>query len=406
MPGLINGHTHLFGGLARGMIDDVSLTPWIQKAFYLASNALDKENYYIGSMLLCLEMLKTGTTCFADCGTIEGLEHVAISAVEKIGMKAVLGRTVMDVADVHASSYDLRESTTEETLAKGEEVIQKWNNAADGRIQAWLCLMLVPSVSDRLCHSVSELAKKYGVGILTHASVSPDEVELCVNQHGLTPIHRLHHLGVLGPELLAAHAGWITGQEMSFLQETGASVIHVPSSSMKGAYGSLSMGKFPELVSIGVNIGLGTDGAPSSAFQDMVRVMNLVAGGHKEIRLDPRVMPPEVVVEMGTLNTAKALLWADKIGSLEKGKRADIVLFDLMRPEWIPWNENTLLSNLVYSASGHSADTVLVDGNIVMEGGVVKTVDEREILEQAQEASKKYQKWSNEWDAARPKPRN
>ncbi len=406
MPGLINGHTHLSGALARGMIDDLSLTPWIQKAFYFTSRGLDEENYYISTMLLCLEMLKTGTTCFADCGTVEGMEQAAVSAIEKIGMKAVLGRTVMDVADIHASSYKRREATTEENLVGGEEFIRRWNNAADGRIQAWLCLMLVPSVSDELCVRASELVRKYGVGILLHASVTPGEVELCVEQHGLTPIERLYHLGVLGPDLLASHTSWITGRELILLKETGASIIHVPSSSMKGAYGSLSMGKFPELVSIGVNVGLGSDGAPSSAFQDMVRVINLAASGHKEARLDPRVMPSEDVVEMATVNNAKALLWSDRIGVLEKGKRADIVLFDLMRPEWIPWNEKNLLSNLVYSASGNSADTVVIDGEIVMEEGVVKTVDEIEIMEKAQMMGMKFQELSNEWDAARPKPKD
>ena len=402
MPGLINGHTHLSGGLARGMIDDLSLTPWIQKAFYLTSKALDEENYYISTMLLCLEMLKTGTTCFADCGTVEGLEQAAVSAIEKIGMKAVLGRTVMDVADVHASSYHRGEATTEESLAKGEEFIRTWNNAADGRIQAWLCLMLVPSVSDKLCVGASELVRRNNVGILIHASVTPAEVELCVEHYGLTPVQRLYQLGALTPNLVTAHAGWITDHEMQLLKETGSSLIHVPSSSMKGAYGSLSMGKFPELVSIGVNVGLGSDGAPSSSFQDMVRVINLVAAGHKEVRLDPRIMPPDVVIEMATVNNAKALLWSDSIGSLEKGKRADMVLFDLMRPEWIPWNEKTIISNLAYAASGHSADTVIIDGEIVMEGGVVKTVNEKEILEKAQKASMKFQKLSDEWDAARP----
>ena len=163
------------------------------------------------------------------------------------------------------------------------------------------------------------------------------------------------------------------------------------------------MGKFPELVAIGVNVGLGSDGPSASSFQDMVRTMYMVAGGHKEARVDPRVMNPEIAVEMATVNNAKALLWADKTGSLEMGKRADVVIFDLMRPEWIPWNESNLTSNLVYAASGNSADTVIIDGRIIVEGGVLKTADEHEIMEKAQEASKKFQLVADEWEAVRPK---
>ncbi len=404
MPGLINSHTHISGALSRGMIDDLSFTPWVQKKNYIMSRALDEENYYISAMQLCLEMLKTGTTCFVDCGTVQGLESSAVKAIEKIGIKAVLGRLMMDVADSFGTANRRREGSTEENLTRGEEFIQKWHNAADGRIQAWLCPIQVSSISNELCIESVKLAKKYGVGILTHASVTPEDVEPCIQKHGTTPIDRFYRLGVLGPNFLAAHAGWITEREMKQMKETDANISHVPSASMKCGYGSLSMGKFPELVSMGVNVGLGSDGPSASSFQDMVRTMYMVAGGHKEARLDPRIMDPEIAVEMATVNNAKALLWSDKIGTLEKGKRADIVLFDLMRPEWIPWNESNLTSNLVYAASGNSADTVIIDGEIVVEGGELKTADEREIMEKAQEAGKKFQQLAGEWEAARPKP--
>ena len=401
MPGLINAHTHTFGGLCRGLVNDLELVPWIQKKFYLTSRGLDEENYYIATMLLCLEMLKTGTTTFADCGTVQGIESAVVSAVDKIGIKAVLARTLADISDPLAKSHNRREPTTEENLARGEEFIKNWNNAADGRIQAWLCPIQVSSVSDELCIRSAELAKKYDVGLLTHSCVSLSDVQLCIEAFNLTPIERFYRLGVLGPNFAATHMGWITEHEIMLLKETQASVIHCPSASMKGAYGSISIGKFPDLIALGVNVGLGSDGPAASAFQDMVRVLFLTAGGHKEVKLDPRLMPPEKVVELATVNNAKALLMSDTTGSLEKGKRADIAVFDLMRPEWLPVNEANLISNLVYSASGDSVDTVIVDGKVIVENRVVKTVDEMEILEKAQKAGKTFFQLSEQWDKER-----
>lgn len=401
MPGLINAHTHTFGGLCRGLVNDLELVPWIQKKFYLTSRGLDEENYYIATMLLCLEMLKTGTTTFADCGTVQGLEASVVSAVDKIGIKAILARTLADIPDPLSKHHKRREPTTEENLVRGEEFIKDWNNAAEGRIQAWLCPIQVSSISDELCIRSAELANKYDVGLLTHACVSPTDVQLCIDAFNLTPIERFYRLGVLGPNFALTHMGWITEREMLLLKETEASVIHCPSASMKGAYGSISMGKFPELIALGVNVGLGSDGPAASAFQDMVRVLFLASGGHKEARLDPRVMPPKKVVELATVNNSKAFLMSDRIGSLEKSKSADIVIFDLMRPEWIPVSEINLVSNLVYSASGDSVDTVIVDGKVIVENRVVKTVDEMEILERAQKAGMDFSQLSEQCDRER-----
>ena len=231
--------------------------------------------------------------------------------------------------------------------------------------------------------------------------MSPTDVQLCIDAFNLTPIERFYRLGVLGPNFALTHMGWITEREMLLLKETEASVIHCPSASMKGAYGSISMGKFPELIALGVNVGLGSDGPAASAFQDMVRVLFLASGGHKEARLDPRVMPPKKVVELATVNNSKAFLMSDRIGSLEKSKSADIVIFDLMRPEWIPVSEINLVSNLVYSASGDSVDTVIVDGKVIVENRVVKTVDEMEILERAQKAGMDFSQLSEQCDRER-----
>jgi cytosine/adenosine deaminase-related metal-dependent hydrolase len=390
-PGLINLHTHTSGALSRGMINDLAFPDWIQKKLHIAGRGLDEETYGISTMLLCLEMLKTGTTCFLDCGTVPGLEGAAARAVEEIGIKAVLGRTLVD-----DPALDVREN-----LARAEDFVLSWNGAAEGRIQAWLSPARISRVSDELSIGAKELADKHGVGICTHASVAPEDVDLCLERFGTTPIERYHRLHCLGPNFVGTHLGWITEKEANLLQATGSSVAHAPSASMKCAYGSLSRGRFPELLAMGVNVGLGSDGPSASSFQDMVRVMHLAAVGHKEARLDPVLVTPMQAVEMATVNNARAILWEDRVGSIEKGKRADMVLFDLMRPEWVPWNEKNIVSNFVYSASGASTDTVIVDGRVLMSGGEVRTVDERSVLERAQASSARFQALADEWESSR-----
>lgn len=390
-PGLINLHTHTSGALSRGMINDLAFPEWVQKKLHVAGQGLDEETYHLATTLLCLEMLKTGTTCFLDCGTVPGLEEAAATAVEETGIKAVLGRTLVDDPSVDAG----------ESLARAEEFVLSWNGTAEGRIQAWLSPARISRVSDELSTGAKEVADKHGVGVCTHASVAPEDVDLCLERYGTTPIERYHRLGCLGPNFVGTHLGWISEAEANLLHATGSSVAHAPSASMKCAYGSLSRGRFPELLAMGVNVGLGSDGPSASSFQDMVRVMHLAAVGHKEARLDPVLVTPQQAVEMATINNARAVLWEDRIGSIEKGKRADLVLFDLMRPEWVPWNERNIVSNFVYSASGASTDTVIVDGRVLVSGGEVMTVDERSVLERAQRASVRFQALADEWESSR-----
>lgn len=400
MPGLVNTHMHLFGAFARGLVNDLSFTPWIQKKFYVTSKGLNPDNYYLGTQFTSIEMLKTGTTAFLDCGTYQELEEAAVAGVETAGIRAVLARAMADVQDDLAEFLTRSDSVTRENLEHAEEFMQRFDRAADGRVRAWPCPIQVTSASDELCVGAMELAEQFDVGFVTHSNVDREDIEA----HGLRfggsrPIERFHSLGILNRRFAGTHMAWLSDEEVRLLLETGGSAIHCPSASMKGAYGAFSHGNFPELLAAGGTVGLGTDGPAASCFLDMFREVHLAAVGHKEARLAWTLISPYEALEMATIGSARAMLLEDEIGTLEPGKRADVVLLDLMRAEMVPWHEDNLVANLVYSGSGHLVHTVLVDGNVVVRGGEVLTMDEGAILREMQKEAPRFVELSREWDA-------
>jgi 5-methylthioadenosine/S-adenosylhomocysteine deaminase len=195
----------------------------------------------------------------------------------------------------------------------------------------------------------------------------------------VTEIERLERLGVLGPNVLLVHSAWVSPHELQWMKERDVKIVCAPSSSLHNGYGCLLMGKIPEFLEMGLAVGLGSDHA-SSGIVDLVQEMGLVAGVYKEVRLNTGVMPPERAVEMATINGARCALWEKEIGSLEAGKKADVTIFNTRTPQWQPLYNP--ISNLVYSATGASVDTVLCDGKILMEGRELKTLNEEEIYAQ------------------------
>jgi 5-methylthioadenosine/S-adenosylhomocysteine deaminase len=291
-----------------------------------------------------------------------------------------------------------RKETTRENLRDTEAFVKEYHGAAEGRIQAWFAPIQVSCISDELCRESIRLAEQYDSGFVTHAAVDKADVELCWERFGDTPIERFHRLGVLGPRLIATHMGWLTQNEIRLLAESRTNISHCPGASMKLAYGCLSHGKFPELEAAGANVTVGTDGPAASNFQDLFRVMHLASVGQREIRLDPRIMPPEKVLEWATLNGARSVQWEDRIGSLEKGKQADMAILNLRRTEFVPLHPDSLVQNLVYAAAGHCVEMVLVDGKVVVEEGRVTSVDEEEIIDRINHYADRFAGLSREWD--------
>ncbi len=399
MPGLVNTHMHLFGAFARGLVNDLSFTPWIQKKFYVTSRGLNPDNYYLGTQFTSIEMLKTGTTAFLDCGTYQELEEAAVAGVEASGMRAVLARAMADVQDDLAEFLSRSDRVTRENLEHAEAFMARFDGAAGGRVRAWPCPIQVTSSSDELCVGAMELAERFGVGIVTHSNVDREDIEAHGLRFGSRPIERFASLGILGRRFVGTHMAWLSDDEVQLLMDTGAAAIHCPSASMKGAYGAFSKGRFPELIGAGATVGLGTDGPAAACFLDMFREVHLAATGHKEARLDWTLVSPYQALELATIGSARAMLLEDEIGSLEEGKRADLIVLDLMRPEMIPWHEDNIVANLVYSGTGNLVHTVVVDGRVVVRGGEVLTLDEAEVLRAMQREAPRFVELSREWDA-------
>jgi cytosine/adenosine deaminase-related metal-dependent hydrolase len=399
MPGLVNTHMHLFGAFARGLVNDLSFTPWIQKKFYVTSKGLNPDNYSLGTQFTSIEMLKTGTTSFLDCGTYQGLEEAAVNGVETAGIRAVLARAMADVQDDLAEFLTRSDTVTRENLDHAEGFIERFDGAADGRVRAWPCPIQVTSASDDLCVGAMELAERFDVGIVTHSNVDREDIEAHDLRFHSRPIERFESLGILGRRFAGTHMALLSEREVELLKQRRASAIHCPSASMKGAYGAFTKGRYPELIEAGAIVGLGTDGPAAACFLDMFREVHLAATGHKEARLDWTLISPYQALELATMGSARAMLLEDEIGSLEVGKKADIILLDLMRPEMVPWHEDNLLANLVYSGSGRLVHTVLVDGRIVVRAGEVKTMDEAAIVRAVQNEAPRFVELSREWDA-------
>jgi 5-methylthioadenosine/S-adenosylhomocysteine deaminase len=398
MPGMVNTHMHLFGSFARGLVNDLSFTPWIQKKFSITSRGLNPDNYYLGTQFAAIDMLKSGTTTFLDCGTYQDLEESAVRGVETAGIRAVLARTMADVQDDLAEFLSRSDNVTKENLEGAEAFISTYDGAAEGRVSAWACPIQVTSASDALCTGAMELAERYDVGFATHSNVDREDIEAHQLLFGSRPIERFEGLGILNRRFLGTHMGHLSDREVDLVTERRATAVHCPSASMRLAYGAMTLGKFPELIERGATVGLGTDGPAASCFLDMFRVVGLAATAHKEARLDWTLISPYQALELATIGSARGALLEDEIGTLEAGKKADVILLDLMRPEMIPFNEDNLLANLAYSASGSLVHTVLVDGRVLVRGGEVLTMDEGEILREMQRESRRFMELSREWD--------
>ncbi len=217
-----------------------------------------------------------------------------------------------------------------------------------------------------------------------------DEEAIVVEKWGKRSLARFEDLGVMGPNLYLAHMGWTTMEEVDMIQKYEAKVNHTPASSMHVALGEIGHGKFPEMVERGIVVTLGHDSVSAGRTMDMFMVMFCGAAGHKDVRVDPLVMGPYKALEMATIDCAKGLLWEDKIGSLEVGKRADVITLDMNNFEWWPmWGG--VVANLVYSADGSCVDNVIIDGRVIMRDKKILTVNEKEVLAQVKESAKKMQ---------------
>lgn len=382
LPGLIDAHNHPLHYLSKGICDDIPVQRRWRERTWPFEAGLRRDEVKLSSVGTFLEMIRHGTTCFSDPGTFHP-DAVAEAAIQT-GIRGTLSHLAWDVRDESAPQYD---DTTASALKKGRAVIERWHGAEEGRLKGAFSLVRSAHVTDQLIREVAGQARQLGVMIHGHLCTTREEVERSRQRLGMTPLERYRRLGVLGPNLVLVHMGWVPVEEIPVLKEHDVSVCHCPSASMLGGFGCIAHGHFPEMVAAGVRVILGSDACAISRFVDMVRIMYLAACGHKDARTDPTVIGAHTALEMATVNAAEALGWSDAVGSLQIGKRADFVVMDTDSLAWRPNPFQNPVANLVYSASGSSVSTVVIDGRVVLDAGRFTTIDEESFLAEADSAS-------------------
>lgn len=377
-PGLVNGHVHITGEpLTRGYVPEglgfeENVFRW-QVPLYLAQTPAEER---LSAQLAALQMLRSGVTCFLEAGTIIDLDAV-VDGLRESGIRGRVGQWVQDRAFDPA---DRQATLTERALYTLESELLRYPAGGDALIAAWPNLIGHSTNTDECWRAAKALADAHGVGVTAHMSPAGIDTEWFLANTGRRPVEHLDALGVLGDRLCLTHLVHIDVSEQKLLARSGTHVIHCPQAALQGAYGATAVGRFPEMAADGINLMLGTDGS----VPDLMRAMPLVAGLFRDARRDSTIFPAHEALTMATLNGARGLQLEDRIGSLEVGKKADLVLHDLDRPEWRPLVN--VVDQLVWSADGRGVHSVWVDGRRVVDNYRCTTLDEEALYAAAQAA--------------------
>jgi cytosine/adenosine deaminase-related metal-dependent hydrolase len=376
-PGFVNGHMHIsYAHAVRGIfLDDVgSPLPYV----FRLQMAMTEEEEYLTTLLGLVELLKGGTVAFVDPGSTKHPD-ACLQAYADAGIRVTLGEGVSD----RDAPFPLPRYATEEAVARTEAFLRKWHGRLDGRLRAWAMPFSPETCSAELLQGVKRAADESETGLTIHHASGPDARRAYLARHGLGPTQYLESLGVLGPNVLLAHAPGLGDDEIDCLARTGSAVATCPVMNAKRGMGTAQHGRLPELLAKGVRIALGSDSPNNSNHLDMVRTLNMAALQYKDARQDMRQIPAEQALELATRRGAQALGLGASIGAIEPGKRADLVLFDTKRPEWQALFNP--INNLVYNADGRSVHTVIVDGRVVVDGYRQAFVDEGRLFARVQE---------------------
>ncbi len=368
MPGLINGHAHAAMSLFRGVADDLALDEWLHKYIFPAEARNVTEDFVEwGTRLSLLEMLRGGTTTYAD---MYYFEDVVARVTKEAGMRGVLSETIIDFPAPD-------NKTPAEAFVYTQKYLDHWKGdplivAAVGPHSMYTC-------SEKTLQDAAALARRNHAPILIHIAEAPFELEQSRQKYGLSPVAYLERAGVLGPEVVGAHCIWVNQADIAVLVQEGVGCEFNPSSNMKTAAGVMPA---IEMLAAGEAVGLATDGAASNNNEDMFEEMDLGAKLQKVSRMDSRALPAEQLVAMATITGARALHMEKLVGSLETGKKADLILVDTTSPHATPMYN--VYSALVYSLKASDVRTVVIGGRVVMEDRRMLTLDEAAILTKAQ----------------------
>jgi len=358
MPGLINTHTHASMTCFRGLADDLPLMTWLNDHIFPAEARLDEDSVYWGALLACAEMILSGTTCFCDMYLFE---DAVARAAKQAGMRAVVGEVLYDFPSPNYGPL-------EQGFTYTRNLIDKWkyDELVSIAVEPHSPYLCAPDLLKR----AFLLARTHHLPLIIHVSETRTEVANCRDQYGLTPVEHLADLEVLGPNLLADHCVVLSDHDIELLKQFDVKVAHNPESNMKLASG---ISPVPRLLEAGICVGLGTDGCASNNNLDLFLEMDTAAKLHKVNTLDPTVMDARTVLKMATRDGARAIGLGNVTGSIEVGKKADIIVIDTNRPHLTPMYHPE--SHLVYAAKGSDVVLSVINGRVIMEDGELTTLD-------------------------------
>lgn len=385
LPGLINTHVHLAQGLLRACADYLSLIDWLKNRVWPLQGNYTKQEALASARLVVLELIKSGTTTFLETGLVGryGPDEI-IEMVHSTGIRAGIARHVMDLKGyateenvIHEGLVEPGDSSFKDTI----RLISKYHGW-DNRVWIWFGPRTPGAVSTELYREVSCKAKELQTGITMHLAEVREDVEYTLRYFNKKPVEFAHWLGLTGKNVVLVHVVWVGDDEIELLANTGTNVSHNPSSNMKLASGAA---KVSDMLREGVNVTLGTDGGPSNNTYDLLREMKHAALLQSLRTLRANAIRAEDVLEMATIRGARALMIDHIVGSVERGKRADIIVVDYWQPHLHPLNNP--VSHLVYAASGHDVKHSIIDGKLIMFNRRVLTMNEEEVIEEAERSA-------------------
>lgn len=366
MPGLINCHNHAAMALFRGYSDDLRLMDWLGKKIWPAEDKLTPQDVYWGSLLAIAEMIRSGTTTFADMYFL--MEQVA-KAVDEAGIRASLSRGL---------TYSANQGTA--NIDEAETFVEKFNNSSNGRITCMFGPHAPYTCPPDYLIEVAERAAKHKAPIHIHLAETSEEINIINDKYGKSPTRYLADLGILNHHVVLAHSVHLTKDDVLLLRGINGGISHNPISNMK-----LGCGVAPILLmrELGITVGMGTDGAGSATTLDMFEEMKAAAWMHKNKTEDPTAINAKEILQMATYEGATVLGLAEQVGILEEGKKADVILIDIEQPHLYPKTDN-LMANLAYSASGFDVQTSIINGKVIMKNREILTFDVKEVLRESQ----------------------
>src|SRR2546423_343496 len=371
LPGFVQTHIHLCQTLFRGAADDLALIDWLKKRVWPMEAAHTTDSVRASAQLGIAELIKGGTTCALTMETVRHTEEV-LRVVEETGFRATVGKCMMDKGDDVPSQLH---ENTRDSIDESVRLIEKWDGAAGGRIRCCFAPRFAISCTHELLSEVSQLAKKHGVMIHTHASENKSECEIVERETGKRNVAYLDSLGISGPHVVLAHCVHLATEEMESLAQTKTNVALCPSSNLKLGSG---LARVAEMLARQIPVSLGADGAACNNRLDMFTEMRTAALLQK-LAHGPEILPAARVLRMATIDGARALGLEREIGSLEAGKRADVIVVDLTRPHASPRRED-IVSTLVYSAQASDVRATIIDGRVLMRDGELTTLNEESVI--------------------------